>query len=97
MNITRHIHRLAAVVAIAASALALAMAAPAMAATASVPHYRQPVAPPAQVLVHTVTAGGMPGWQITLIAAAAAILAAIVAVAADRVLPARRHQTQPTL
>jgi hypothetical protein len=96
MNITRHTRRLAAIVAIAASALlALATAAPAMAATASVPHYGQPVAPPAQV--YTEGGGGMPGWQITLIAAAAAILAAIVAVAADRVLTARRHQTAPTI
>jgi hypothetical protein len=95
MNITRHIRRLAAIAAIAASALlALATAAPAMAATASDPHYGQPVAPPAQVL--TVTGGGMPGWQITLIAAAAAILAAIVAVAADRMRTARR-QTAPSL
>jgi hypothetical protein len=93
MNITR---RLAAIVAVAVSALlALATAAPVMAATRSVPHYGQPVAPPAQVRI--VTAGGMPGWQITLIAAAAAILAAIVAVAADRVITARRHQTAPTL
>lgn len=90
MNITRHTRRLAAIVAIAAAALlALAIAAPAMAATASVPHYGQPVAPPAQV--HIVAAGGMPGWQISLIAVAAAILAAIVAVAADRVITARRH------
>jgi hypothetical protein len=27
----------------------------------------------AQPLVHTILTGGMPGWQITLIAAAAAI------------------------
>jgi hypothetical protein len=39
----------------------------------------------------------MRGGQITLIAAAAAILAAIVAVAADWVLSARRHQAAPTL
>jgi hypothetical protein len=33
--------------------------------------------------VHTIVAGGMPGWQIALIAAAAA-LAAAVAVLLDR-------------
>jgi hypothetical protein len=71
MNITRYARRLAAIVAIAASALlALVTAAPVMAATASVPHYGQPVAPPAPVQI--VTAAGMPGWQIALIAAAAA-------------------------
>ena len=33
----------------------------------------------------------MPGWQIALIAAAAALFAAIVAVLLDRALAARRH------
>ena len=54
---------------------------------------------PAQVplQIHTVTVGGMPGWQITLIAAGAAVLAALLAVTADRVRAARRHQTAPSL
>jgi hypothetical protein len=39
--------------------------------------------------------GGMPGWQITLIAVAAAILAAAVAVILDRASAARRHRTAP--
>jgi hypothetical protein len=39
----------------------------------------------------------MPGWQITLIAAGAALLAVIVTVAADRALAARRHQTTLSL
>ena len=43
--------------------------------------------------VHAIVTGGMPGWQITLIAAAAAILAATLAVPLDRVRAARRHQT----
>ena len=56
MNITRHARRLAAIVAIAASALlALVTAAPVMAATASVPHYGQPVAPLAPVQVVTAS------------------------------------------
>jgi hypothetical protein len=45
--------------------------------------------PPVQAIV----TGGMPGWQITLIAVAAAILAAILAVLLDRARAARRHQT----
>ena len=45
------------------------------------------MAPPPVV---TVTAGGMPGWQITLIAAGAALLAAAVAVLLDRARAARR-------
>jgi peptidoglycan/LPS O-acetylase OafA/YrhL len=47
--------------------------------------------PPAQVVV----AGGMPGWQIALIAVGAAILAAAVAVFLDRARTARRHQAAP--
>ena len=34
--------------------------------------------------------GGMPGWQITLIAAAAAVLAAVAAVLLDRARTARQ-------
>ena len=43
--------------------------------------------------IHTVVAGGMPGWQITLIAAAAALLAAVLAVLLDRAFAARRRTT----
>ena len=35
-------------------------------------------------MTRTVVVGGMPGWQIALIAAGAALLAAAVAVLADR-------------
>jgi hypothetical protein len=38
-----------------------------------------------------IVAGGMPGWQIALIAAGAALLAAAVAVLADRAWAARRR------
>jgi len=38
-----------------------------------------------------VAAGGMPGWEITLIAAGAALVAAVLAVLADRARPARRR------
>lgn len=48
--------------------------------------------PPAQ----TIVTGGTPGWQITLIVAAAAILAATGAVLLDRARAARRHQTAPS-
>jgi hypothetical protein len=36
-----------------------------------------------------VAAGGMPGWQITLIAVGAALVAAVLAVLADRARSAR--------
>jgi hypothetical protein len=48
-------------------------------------------APPVPVTVHTVVTGGMPGWQITLIAAGAALLAAALAVVLDRMWAARRR------
>jgi hypothetical protein len=41
--------------------------------------------------IHTVVVGGMPGWQIALIAAGAAILAAALAVILDRARAGRRH------
>jgi hypothetical protein len=39
--------------------------------------------------VHTVVVGGMPGWQIALIAMGAALFAAAAAVLADRTWGAR--------
>ena len=45
-------------------------------------------------LVQTV--GGMPGWQIALIAVAAAIVTAAVAVFLDRARATRRHQAAPS-
>jgi hypothetical protein len=51
-----------------------------------------PVQAPPQV--HTIVAGGMPGWQIALIAAAAALAAAAVAILVDRAWTARKaHAT----
>jgi hypothetical protein len=47
-----------------------------------------PAALPAPVQV--ITTGGMPGWQITLIALAAALAAATAAVFLDRTRPGRR-------
>ena len=46
--------------------------------------------PPPQV--HTIVTGGMPGWQIALIAIGAALAAAALAVLLDRAR-ATRHQT----
>jgi hypothetical protein len=91
----RPIRRLAGILAALAGALLAAAAAAPAAFALPVP----PVGgggtvappPPAQVLV----AGGMPGWQIALIAIGAAILAAAVAVFLDRARTARRHQAAP--
>ena len=46
--------------------------------------------PPLGAGIHIVVAGGMPGWQIALIAIGAALFAATVAVLADRARAARR-------
>jgi hypothetical protein len=43
-----------------------------------------------KIPVHTVVIGGMPGWQITLIAAGAALLAATAAVVMYRAWTTRR-------
>jgi hypothetical protein len=46
--------------------------------------------PPPGAGIHIVVVGGMPGWQIALIAIGAALLAAAVAVLLDRALAAHR-------
>jgi len=50
-----------------------------------------PLPAPVRTVTHTVVVGGMPIWQIALIAAGAALLAAALAVLADRALAARRR------
>jgi hypothetical protein len=69
--------------------LASVAAAPAALAAMPPPDPGEPaVAPPPAV--HTVVTGGMPGWQIALIAAGAALVAAVVAILLDRARSARR-------
>ena len=82
---------LGAVAALGGALLSLAVAAPAaFAAPATVPP-PDPQTALAQVSVtHTIVVGGMPGWQIILIAAGAALAAAIAAVLLDRAWAARR-------
>jgi hypothetical protein len=98
MNTIRHIRRSAAALVGLAAALLVALGAtPAFARLEpdSGVGYVAPVSVPAQVPVRTIVAGGMPGWQIALIAVGAALLAAALAVLADRALAARRHATAP--
>ena len=54
------------------------------------PYAPAPTAPVGATSVQVVTAGGMPGWQIALIAVGAAILGALLAVLLDRARSARR-------
>jgi hypothetical protein len=55
-----------------------------------------PLAPVPAPAVPVVTVGGMPGWQITLIAVGAALVTALAAVFLDRVLAARRSASSTT-
>ena len=91
--------RLAAALAgLAGALLGLAAAAPAALASGQPPH--PPPGwnkhPPLPAHIQTAATGGMPGWQITLIAAAAALLAAALAVTVYRIWAARRHMTAST-
>jgi hypothetical protein len=84
MNRIRSIH--AAMATLAGALLAL-VGAPAAFASKP-PGYGRPATTP--TTVHVIATGGMPGWQITLIAVGAALVAAIVAVLLDRVRMARK-------
>ena len=101
MNPVRHIRRLAGALAGLASAL-LAFTAVAPAALGrpfppgSPAWDKHPPLPSHRAGIRTVVAGGMPGWQITLIAAGAALLAATVAVIAYRAWTARRKTITAT-
>jgi hypothetical protein len=84
----KHLRRIfAAAVTLAGAALALATAPAAFA---------KPLPPPdcctsgAATGVTVVTGGGMPGWQITLIAVGAALAGAALAVLLDRAWAARK-------
>jgi hypothetical protein len=95
MKAIRHIRRLAGILAGLAAVLLAFTATPAF---ASVLHLDPggaggdpaPVFPaPARIIL--VTGGGMPGWQITLIAVGAALLGAAVAVLLGRARATRRN------
>ena len=91
MNPIRQIRRFATV--LAGLAAAVLLGTPAFARVVPDPGagYVAPASVPAQVQVHTIVAGGMPGWQIALIAIGAALFAALAAVLADRARAARRR------
>jgi hypothetical protein len=87
------LRRLAAVLAaVTCTLLASAAAMPAAWAMIVIP----PGGPAQAPAVGTVTAGGMPGWQITLIALGAAVVAATTAVLLDRARAAHRAASAAT-
>jgi hypothetical protein len=95
MQRTRHIRRLIRAGLATLTGLLLACAAGGPAALATPPPRppgwnKHPPLPVPNPPIHAVIAGGMPGWQITLIAAATALLTAALAVLADRKRQARR-------
>ena len=77
----------AALAAVICAVLASAAVVPAASATIPIPPGGPAVPAPA---VRVVTEGGMPGWQIALIALGAALVAATAAVLLDRARAARQ-------
>jgi hypothetical protein len=94
-----HVRRTAAALAGLAAALPATAAAASAAFAMQVPPPGElgghPVqhAPTAPAHTHTIVIGGMPGWQIVLIAVGTALFAATVAALLDRARPARRNTT----
>ena len=84
----KHFRRLFAAVATLASGVLTLAAAPAAFAMQVPPPGERGSGAPAPVYV--TTGGGMPGWQITLIALGAALVAATAAVLLDRARAARK-------
>lgn len=105
MNRIRYLRRLMSILAGLAGVLLASAAAvpPAFAGTNPIPDPpgyigdpyigTAPVVSVPATTVHVISTGGMPGWQITLIAIGAALLAAMIAVLADRAWAARRKAT----
>jgi len=87
-----HLRRIfPAVATLAAAVLALTAAPAALAMRIPPPGEGSGVAPPPPPPpVRVIAEGGMPGWQIALIALAAALVAAAVAVLLDRARAARK-------
>jgi hypothetical protein len=95
MNPVRRIRRIAALLGSLAVGL-VAFATPAFARPAPPPgtEFRSSApAPAVSAVTHIVVTGGMPGWQIALIAIGAALLTATAGVLADRAWTARRRPT----
>ena len=84
----KHLRRIFAAVATLAGAVLALTTAPAAFAQPLPPPIAAPAAP--RPAVTLITGGGMPGWQITLIAVGAALAGAVLAVLLDRAWAARK-------
>jgi len=104
MSTIKSLSRLAAVLA-SLAIIAVSLASSASASTSMFPEPGSnggtgpvtpaPVTPAPVTEVHTVVVGGMPGWQIALIAVVAALVTAIAAVLVERSRTARRRPVRP--
>ena len=100
MSTIKSLSRLGAVLA-SLAIIAVSLASSASASTSMIPVGGSgggagPGGTPAPVtVVHTVIVGGMPGWQIALIAVVAALFTAIAAVLVERSRTARRRPVRP--
>ena len=88
----RHLRRTAAVLGAFAASVLVVLTGASAAFAYEVPAPGGSVQP---LQVHTIVTGGMPGWQIALIAIGAALFAAALAVIVDRTYAAHRHLTVP--
>jgi uncharacterized membrane protein YhaH (DUF805 family) len=99
MNHIRRIPHLARfLAAFACAMLGLAVSAPAaFAMRVPTPGGSPGVTPtgPGLTLTHTVVANGMPAWQLTVIVAVVAVLAATIAIVAERARAAHRTGIAP--
>ena len=77
--------------------VAVSLASGASASTTMIPLGGGGGAPDANpvTVVHTVVVGGMPGWQIALIAVMAALVTAFAAVLVERTRAVRRRPVRP--
>ena len=93
MSRIQSIRRLAGFVAgLATALLGAALTAPAaLAVQVPPPGGTSGDSPPVVIQTRTIVEGGMPAWQIALIAIGAAVAAAVLAVLADRARLARRQ------
>jgi hypothetical protein len=95
-NACARLARLAAVLTAVTCGLLASAAIPAAWARPDPPHLPAYVPPVPATPSRVVITGGMAGWQVTLIALGAAVLAAVAAVIVDRTLATRRSAPAST-